>query len=71
MKLDTRLTVAKSLEKHGTVCLNKVYAHDIGGLVRFTGKPEDVNEELTLPDGTVLENPMTWDTFTHIYLYHK
>lgn len=71
MKLNTRLTVANSLEKHGTISLNKVRAHNIGGLVRFTGKQEDVQKELTLPDGTVLENPMTWDTFTHIYLYHK
>ena len=71
MTLSSRLTVAKSLEKHGTICLNKVYANDVSGLVRFTGKPEDVQEELTLPNGEILENPMTWDTFTHIYLLNK
>ncbi len=71
MTLGSRLTVAKSLEKHGTICLNKVYAHNVGGLVKFTGKQEDVRQELTLPNGTMLENPMTWDTFTHIYLLNK
>ena len=71
MTLSTRLMVAKSLKNHGTICLNKVYANDVGGLVKFTGKLKDVQEELTLPNGTVLENPMTWDTFTHIYLLNK
>jgi hypothetical protein len=71
MTLSTRLLVAKSLEKHGRIAMNNTYANVVNGLVRFTGKQEDVQKELTLPNGTVLENPMTWDTFTHIYLLNK
>lgn len=71
MTLSSRLTVAKSLEKHGKIAMNNTYANVVNGLVRFTGKQEDIQKELTLPSGEILENPMTWDTFTHIYLLYK
>ena len=71
MTLSTRLLVAKSLEKHGRIAMNNTYANVANGLVRFTGKQEDIQKELTLPNGEILENPMTWDTFTHIYLLYK
>lgn len=66
-----RIITTNSLEAHGRIALGKIHAEVVNGLIRLTGKQEDVQKELTLPNGTVLENPMTWDTFTHIYLLYK
>lgn len=71
MTFHGRTVVVNSLEKYGRVSIGKIHANVINGLILFTGEEKDVQKELALPNGNVLENPMTWDTFTHIYLFYK
>ena len=72
MTIEKRFEIAERLERNGITYLSGVYALDIGGLVRIDSKyPEKLKAALTMDDGIVLENPMTWDTFTHIFLLNK
>ena len=72
MTIENRFATVERLERNGITYLSGVYALDIGGLVRIDSKyPEKLKAALTMDDGTVLENPMTWDTFTHIFLLNK
>lgn len=67
MTLAGRLSVAKALEKHGRIRIGNDYAVVRNGLVYI-----ETSSELTHPiSATPLENPMTWDTFTHAYLLDK
>ena len=72
MTIENRFAIVERLERNGIIYLSGVYARDIGGLVRIDSKyPENLKAALTMDDGRVLENPMTWDTFTHIFLLNK
>ena len=72
MTIGKRLLTAGHLAKKGVIKINDVNAIDVGGLVRIDSKdPDKLKAALTLDNGTMLENPMTWDTFTHIYLLNK
>ena len=72
MTIGKRLLTAGHLAKKGTIKINGVNAIDVGGLVRIDStNPDELKAALTRDDGTVLENPMTWDTFTHIFLLNK
>lgn len=76
MTIEKRLATAERLEKNGIIEVAGVWAIDIGGLVRIDStNKEKLKASLTRDDGqyngTVLENPMTWDTFTHIFLLNK
>ena len=72
MTIENRFAIVERLERNGIIYLSGVYARDIGGLVRIDSKyPEKLKAALTMDDGRVLENPMTWDTFTHIFLLNK
>jgi hypothetical protein len=72
MTIGERLLTASKLTKKGIIEVAGVWALDVGGLVRIdsTNKAK-LKAALTRDDGTVLENPMTWDTFTHIFLLNK
>lgn len=67
MTLEGRLITTKSLEQYGYVRLGNDYAYYRNGLVYIETKSELVHPFL----GTPLENPMTLDTFTHLYLLNK
>ena len=72
MTIEKRFATAERLEKNGIIEVSGVYALDAGGLVKIASKnPDKLKAALTLGNGTVLENPMTWDTFTHIFLLNK
>ena len=72
MTIENRLATAERLEKNGIIEVAGVWALDVGGLVRIDStNKEKLKAALTRDDGTVLENPMTWDTFTHIFLLNK
>ena len=63
-----RLDIAKRLERNGILTMGK---HTLtllpGHLVKVTG-----SEAPTHPiSGYPLDNPMTWDSFVHIYLLDK
>lgn len=72
MTIEKRFATAERLERNGIIEVCGVYALDAGGLVRIDSKnQEKLKAALTLDNGKVLENPMTWDTFTHIFLLDK
>jgi hypothetical protein len=72
MTIEKRIETANRLTKKGIIEVAGVYALDVGGLVRIDSKnKEKLKAALTRDDGTVIENPMTWDTFTHIFLLNK
>ena len=72
MIIGKRLLTASYLAKKGAVKIDGVCALNVGGLVKIdSDNPDKLKAALTLGDGTVLENPMTWDTFTHIFLLNK
>ena len=72
MTIEKRFATVERLEKNGIIEIAGVYALDVGGLVRIDSKnKEKLKAALTRDDGPVLENPMTWDTFTHIFLLNK
>lgn len=73
MNLEKRLAIAAQLDRTGTVHINN-----------GKGKPKDIvvicNSKIYVDsqfpivhpfEGYKLDNPMTWDTFTHIYLLGK
>ena len=76
MTFEQRMDTVDRLIKSGKIQVSGVYATDIGGLVRIDSRDKDkLRAALTRDDGqykgTVIENPMTWDTFTHIFLLNK
>lgn len=72
MTIEKRFATVERLEKNGIIEVAGVWALDIGGLVRIDSTNKDkLKAALTRDDGTILENPMTWDTFTHIFLLNK
>jgi hypothetical protein len=76
MTIEKRLATAERLEKNGIIEVAGVWAIDTGGLVRIDStNKEKLKASLTRTDGQyngiVLENPMTWDTFTHLFLLNK
>lgn len=72
MTIGERLLTANRLTKNGIIEIAGVWALDVGGLVRIDStNKEKLKAALTRDDGTVIENPMTWDTFTHIFLLNK
>lgn len=72
MTIEKRFATVERLEKNGIIEIAGVYALDVGGLVRIDSKNKDkLKAALTRDDGTTIENPMTWDTFTHIFLLNK
>jgi hypothetical protein len=72
MTIEKRIDTANRLITRGLIEIAGVYALDVGGLVRIDSKnKEKLKAALTKDDGTVIENPMTWDTFTHIFLLNK
>lgn len=67
MQLHKRIDVANRLIKQGKIKIGDDYAINTGGLVRIV-----TDKQLIHPfTKTELENPMTWDTFTHLYLLDK
>lgn len=72
MTIGERLLTANRLTKNGIIEVAGVWALDVGGLVRIDStNKEKLKAALTRDDGTIIENPMTWDTFTHIFLLNK
>jgi len=72
MTIEKRFATVERLEKKGIIEVAGVWALDVGGLVRIDStNKEKLKAALTRDDGTVIENPMTWDTFTHIFLLNK
>lgn len=76
MTIEKRFATVERLEKNGIIEVAGVWAIDVGGLVRIDStNKEKLKVALTRTDGqyngTVLDNPMTWDTFTHIFLLNK
>lgn len=72
MTIGERLLTANRLTKNGIIEVAGVWALDVGGLVRIDStNKEKLKAALTRDDGTILENPMTWDTFIHIFLLNK
>lgn len=67
MTLHKRIDLANKLEKNGEIRIGNDLAIDIGGLVKVISDEELVHPIYETP----LENPMTWDTFTHLYLLNK
>ena len=67
MTLHKRIDLANKLIKNGEIRIGNDIAIDIGGLVKVVTDEELVHPRLKTP----LENPMTWDTFTHLYLLNK
>ena len=67
MDFGRRLETAERLEKLGSIKVGKDKVTAINGLVYV-----ETSELMIHPlYGYPLDNPMTWDTFTHIYLLGK
>lgn len=63
-----RMTIVKKLERNGTLILgNDELTLLPGNLVSVKGSNDPVHPI----NGDLLDNPMTWDTFVHIYLLDK
>jgi hypothetical protein len=72
MTIEKRFETTDRLIKSGIIKVSGVYVLDVGALVRIDSRDkETLKAALTKDDGTVIENPMTWDTFTHIFLLNK
>jgi hypothetical protein len=76
MTIEKRFATVERLQKNGIIEVAGVYALDVGGLVRIhSTNKEKLKTALTRTDGQyngmVLDNPMTWDTFTHLFLLNK
>lgn len=67
MNLYQRLKHAEKLEKRGQLKIGKDVCIVKNGLVHVKTETQPMHPRYNYP----LENPMTWDTFTHLYLLDK
>lgn len=67
MEINKRIELARQLKKSGSICIKKDVITSKGDLVYVK-----TDAPLLHPlYGCYLDNPMTWDTFTHLYLLNK
>ena len=68
MDTSSRTKIAERLRKTGRIYIGKESVSARNGLVHIdtTAFPKN-----PLDPNLLLDNPMTWDTFTHIYLLDK
>lgn len=67
MEINKRIQTARELERKGSIRIGKDIIISHGNYVYV--KTENPPRHLYY--GYVLSNPMTWDTFTHLYLLDK
>ena len=67
MEITKRIEIARKLEKAGSIRIGKDVATVRNGLIYIETETPPTNPYY----GILLDNPMTWDDFTHIYLLDK